>query len=91
MADQVGAVLDPGAFAFRCADTDFLNFLSTHLQNLAPSNKNRVSRLLYCRESKSQLLQQAVALDIPPVHSQLFPDFDAFFAECDRAVLILLF
>ena len=30
VADQVGALLDPGSFAFRCADIDFLEMeLST--------------------------------------------------------------
>jgi hypothetical protein len=27
VVDQVGAVLDPGSFALRCADTYFLGFL----------------------------------------------------------------
>jgi len=32
---------------------------------------------------KLRILQQAIALDIPPVHTQLFPNFDAFFANWD--------
>jgi len=32
---------------------------------------------------KLRILQQAIALDISPLHTQLFPNFDAFFAKCD--------
>ena len=38
-----------------------------------------------------RILQQAIAPDILPVHTQFFPDFDAFFAKSNVLVAVFIF